>query len=47
MVTSHTILDDENIVTKACNLLYGKNDISAVMLPWKQELVVYCRAKTI
>jgi hypothetical protein len=31
------------MATNACNLLYGKNDIKDVMLPWQPEIVVYCR----
>jgi hypothetical protein len=27
--------------TITCNLLYGKNDITAVILPWRPELVAY------
>jgi ApbE superfamily uncharacterized protein (UPF0280 family) len=35
MVTSHAIFADATTVTKACNLLQGKDDIKAVTLPWK------------
>jgi hypothetical protein len=40
MVKSHKSLADVTMATKACNLLYGKNDIKAVMLLWKAELAV-------
>jgi hypothetical protein len=39
-------LADVTAATNASNLVQGKNDIKAVMLPWQPELVVYCRAKT-
>jgi hypothetical protein len=39
-------LADVTMVTKAYNLLQDKNDIKAVMLPWKPVLVVYFRTKT-
>jgi hypothetical protein len=39
-------LVDVTMATNACNLLKGKNDIKAVMLQWKPELVVSCRAET-
>jgi hypothetical protein len=39
-------LADATMVTSACNLLQGKNDIKVVTLPWQPELVVYCRAET-
>jgi hypothetical protein len=38
-------LSNVAVATIACNLLQGKSDIKAVMLPWHPELVVYCRAK--
>jgi hypothetical protein len=38
-------LANVTMATSVCNLLYGKNKIKAVMLPWKPELVVYCEAK--
>jgi hypothetical protein len=38
-------LANVTVTTTACNLLQGKNDIKAGMLPWQPELLVYCRAK--
>jgi hypothetical protein len=34
MVTAHTILANVTMATNALNLLQGKNNIKAVMLPW-------------
>jgi hypothetical protein len=31
-------LANVTMATKSCNLLYGKNDIRAVMLPWQPEM---------
>jgi hypothetical protein len=37
-------LADVSMLTKACNLMWGKNDIKAGMLPWKPDLI-FSRAK--
>jgi hypothetical protein len=36
---------DVTMITKAFYLLCDKNDITAVVLPWKPEIVVYCKDK--
>jgi hypothetical protein len=38
--------NDVTMETKACTLLLGKNDIKAMMLPWKPGFIVYYGAKT-